>query len=92
MSATPSEISEQVRTFLRDNLLYMRPDYLLQDHSKLLEERVIDSMGVMELIGFLEQQFGIGVRDEEVTEVNLGTVASITAYVGAKLDTNHGAT
>jgi acyl carrier protein len=91
MSATPTEIADQVRAFLRDNLLYMRPDYLLQDHSKLLEERVIDSMGVMELIGFLEQQFGIGVRDEEVTEVNLGTVAAITAYVVRKLDAGQGA-
>ncbi len=90
MSSTPSEIADQVRQYLRDNLLYMRPDYLLQDHSRLLEERVIDSMGVMELIGFLEQRFGIGIRDEEVTEANLGSVAAITAYVGRKVDANPG--
>ena len=72
MSTTPPEIREQVRGYLRDNLLYMRPDYVLQDHTRLLEERIIDSMGIMELIGFLEQQFGITIPDKEVTEANLG--------------------
>ena len=87
MSLTPPEIREQVRGYLRDNLLYMRPDYVLHDHTRLLEERVIDSMGVMELIGFLEQQFGITIPDKEVTEANLGSVDAITAYVARRFET-----
>lgn len=88
MSFATSDITEQVRAFLRDNLLYMRPDYLLQDDSRLLEERIIDSMGVMELIGFLEQQFGITIPDKDVTEANLGSVAAISTYVGRRLGSN----
>lgn len=84
MSPTPHDIGEQVRQYLRDNLLYMRPDYVLKDETRLLEERVIDSMGVMELIGFIEQQFGIAIPDKDVTEANLGSVAAITAYVGRR--------
>jgi len=84
--STNAEIAEQVREFLRDNLLYMRPDYLLEDHTRLLEERVIDSMGVMELITFIERTFGIRVPDKEITEANLGSVASISTYVRGKLE------
>jgi acyl carrier protein len=86
MSTTPPEIREQVRGYLRDNLLYMRPDYVLQDQTRLLEERIIDSMGIMELIGFLEQQFGVTIPDKEVTEANLGSVDAITAFVGRRLE------
>jgi len=86
MSTTPPEIREQVRGYLRDNLLYMRPDYVLQDQTRLLEERIIDSMGIMELIGFLEQQFGITIPDKEVTEANLGSVDAIAAFVGRRLE------
>jgi len=90
MSQIPTEIAEQVREYLRDNLLYMRPDYLLKDDSRLLEARVIDSMGVMELIGFLEQRFGIQVQDNEITEANLGSVAAITSYVLRKTEAGRG--
>jgi len=86
MSTTPPEIREQVRGYLRDNLLYMRPDYVLQDQTRLLEERIIDSMGIMELIGFLEQQFGVTIPDKEVTEANLGSVDAIAAFVGRRLE------
>jgi acyl carrier protein len=64
----------------------MRPDCMLEDHTRLLEERVIDSMGVMELITFIERTFGIRVPDKEITEANLGSVASISTYVRGKLE------
>lgn len=79
-----SAIADRIRGFLRKDLLYMRPDFVLDDNARLLQHRVIDSMGVMELIVFLEAEFGIGVKDEEVNEANLGTVAAITAFVAAK--------
>jgi len=41
-------------------------------------------MGVLELIGFLQTQFAIVIRDEDVTEENFGTLADIARYVVAR--------
>ena len=79
-----TEILERTRAYVRDNFLYMRPDFVLGDDDPLLAKGVIDSMGVMEMIGFLTSEFGIVVADEEVTEENLGSVSAIARFVTGK--------
>ena len=81
---TPDSIAERISDFVRENLLYMRPDFVLTDDVKLIENRIVDSMGVLELIAFLEEAFAITIRDDEVNELNLGTVAVMSQFVGAK--------
>ena len=75
---------ERTRAYVRANFLYMRPDFVLGDDDPLLAKGVIDSMGVMEMIGFLTSEFGIAVADEEVTEENLGSLQAIARFVAAK--------
>ncbi|HEV7365578.1 MAG TPA: acyl carrier protein, partial [Gemmatimonadales bacterium] len=70
--------------YVRDTFLYMRPGFVLGDDDRLLERGIIDSMGVLELIAFLETEFGIVVVDEDVTDENLGTLASIHRYVASR--------
>jgi len=82
---TTADIAQAIRDYITANLLYMRPHYELSDTARLLEERVIDSIGVMEVITFLEERFGIVIRDDEVTEANLGSIAAMTRFVAAKL-------
>ena len=79
-----TEILERTRTYVRANFLYMRPDFVLGDDDALLAKGVIDSMGVMEVIGFVTTEFGIAVADEEVTEENLGSLQAIARFVAAK--------
>ncbi len=82
---TTSEIATAVREYLETNLLYMRPGFSLGDTTRLLEERVVDSIGVMEVIAFLEDRFAIAIRDDEVTEANLGSIAAMARFVATKL-------
>lgn len=79
-----TEILERTRAYITANFLYMRPDFVLGDEDALLAKGVIDSMGVMELIGFLTQEFGITVADEEITEANLGSLQAIARFVASK--------
>lgn len=79
-------VLEQVRDFITENFLYARPDFDLQDSDPLLGKGVVDSMGVMEVVVFLEEQFGLEVDDADITEENLGSVAAIAAYVAARTD------
>jgi len=56
----------------------------LKDDSSFLEEGVIDSTGVLELVGFLEENYEIKVEDEELIPENLDSIQNICAYLKAK--------
>jgi acyl carrier protein len=79
-----SQIADRVRRFIIDNYLYMRPDASVGDDDRLLATGIVDSMGVVEIVAFLEEEFGVVVPDEEVTEDNLGSVRSIAAFVAGR--------
>ncbi len=82
---TVPEILERTRAFVRENFLYMRPDFIVADNDPLLSKGIVDSMGVAELLGFLEGEFGITVAEDAVTEENLGSLAAIARFVAAGL-------
>jgi len=81
------ETLKRVRAYVEENLLYMRADFHLEDEVSLFEAGVVDSMGVMELISFLEEEFDLRVADREITEENLGSLRSIARYVSSKTKT-----
>lgn len=76
-------VSAKIRAYIVENFLYTRPDFELGDDDALLGSGIIDSMGVMEVIMFLEETFGVTVQDADITEENLGTVGALTSYVVA---------
>jgi acyl carrier protein len=78
-----TDIQNETKDFLVRNYLFGRSDQL-NDNDPLLG-KVIDSTGVLELIGFLQEHFAITVPDEEVIPENLDSVSNITAYVARKL-------
>ncbi len=56
------------------------------DDTSFIEEGLIDSVGVMELVAFLEVTFNFRVEDEEINPDNLDSVIKLVAYVGSKLN------
>lgn len=76
-----SEIVAAIRRYVTENFLYTRPDARLGDDDRLLESGVIDSMGVMELVGFLQDQFAIAVDERDITEEHFGSIGAIAGYV-----------
>lgn len=79
-----NDVMSKVRGYIEENFLYMRPDVELGDDDSLLGTGIVDSMGVMEIIAFLEDEFGVIVEDEEITEENLGTLSAIGRYAVTK--------
>ena len=79
-----NQIRERVRRFLEENFLYMRPNFELGDDDRLLERGVVDSMGVAEMVTFLEDEFGVNTSDEDITEANLGSLNAIGRFVSRK--------
>lgn len=81
---TDQTIAQTLRSFIQENFLYMRPDLQYGNDDSLLAKGVIDSLGVMEIVGFLEERFEMTVEQDDVTEQNFGSVAAIARYVAAK--------
>lgn len=87
---TPAAIADRARAYVRDNFLYMRPDWPLADDAPLLGGGVIDSIGVIELVEFLQKEFGCSIVEDEITEANLGSVSAIARFVHAKCNREAG--
>jgi acyl carrier protein len=81
--STPQNVSTEVRKFVTTNFYVAEPGSL-RDEDSLLDKGIIDSTGVIELIGFLEETFGIKVEDAEMIPENLDSIARMTAFVQRK--------
>ena len=79
-----SEVKEKIRKFIVENFLFGNDDGL-KDDSSFLDEGIIDSTGILELVSFLEEEFLISVEDEELIPENLDSIANVTAYLEKKL-------
>lgn len=74
---------EQIRSFLASNF-YIRDVEALDEESSLLEGGIIDSTGVLEVVGFIETTFNISVEDSEILPENLDSIQAIACYVAGK--------
>ena len=77
------EIKDQVRSFITTNF-YVADPSALGDETSLLDQGIVDSTGVLEVISFLEATFGIRVADEEMLPDNLDSIGRIAAFVARK--------
>lgn len=84
ITASEVDVLSAVRTFVTKEFLYMRPDFVIGDDDSLLKSGVVDSMGVLEVMGFLEESFGVRPEDDEITEANLGSLRAIARFVVSK--------
>jgi acyl carrier protein len=82
---TTTDVEAAVRAFIADNYLYREGVGSIADTDSFLARGIIDSMGILELVTFLESTFGISVADDEVVPDNLDSVAKVAAYVRRKL-------
>lgn len=77
-------VREQLREFIVDNFMIGRDPSELTDSGSLLELGIIDSTGVLEMVSFLEETYGIQVEDSELTPENLDSIENLEKYVGRK--------
>lgn len=79
-----AEVVDRTRAWVLENFLYMRPDWPLDDEAPLLRSGVIDSIGVIELVGFLEHTYHLTIPEQQITEENLGTLGAIGRFVAER--------
>jgi len=82
-----STIEEQIRNHLAENILFSNKGYPYPDEASFLEEGIVDSLNVMDLVFFLEEKFGLSVSDREIVPDNFDSVSKLAAFVRSKKPT-----
>ena len=77
-------VHSEIRQFIIDNFLYGNDGDDLHADASLLRRGVIDSTGVLELVAFMEEQYGIAVKDEELVPDNLDSISKLSDFVARK--------
>ena len=79
----PQTIADKLKAFIQENFLYGDP-FVLNDQDSFLETGILDSTGVLQLVTFLEREFGIRVQDEELVPENLDSLSGILDFLARK--------
>lgn len=77
-------VRSALRRYVLENHLFTDDDSKLKDSDSFLETGTLDSTGIMELILFIEETWGIKVTDDEMVPDNLDAIDSLVAYVERK--------
>lgn len=78
------DVKGKVRRFIVENFLFGNEAVRFDDMDSFLEKGIIDSTGILELIGFLEESFSIKIEDHELTPENLDSVSKVGVFVHEK--------
>ena len=79
--------SVKVREFVVENFLFGDGE-ALKDDTSFMEEGIIDSTGILELVFFLEENFGFSVEDDELVPDNMDSLQNISRYIDRKMGEN----
>lgn len=75
---------ETIQAYVAENFLFSSNGFELSDDASLLDEGIVDSTGVLELVLFVEERFDIEVLDNEIVPDNFDSVNNLTSYIQRK--------
>ena len=79
------QIRNALRAYVVDNFLYMQPDRAFSDDAPLIRSGVIDSLGILEVVAFVEETWNVPVDVSGITESNFGSIAAIAEFVARSI-------
>jgi acyl carrier protein len=79
-NAAADDTAELIHEFIRQRFPLASSKELTQELS-LLESGIVDSLGVLDLVGFIEEQFGIEAQDEDLVPENFDSIDALTRFV-----------
>ena len=78
----------KVREFVLKNYLFTNEQAALKSEDSFMKNGIMDSTGILEMIMFLHDEFGVDVMDDEMVPENLDSVNNVVAFLDKKLATN----
>lgn len=77
-------VEDILRTFIEKNILYSSDGFPYTDETSFLENGIVDSTSVLELVSFIEEQFHITIKDSEVIPENFDSISCLSKYIRNK--------
>lgn len=77
-------VESKISSYIAENILFSRSGYPHRLDASFLENGVVDSMNVLELVMFVEESFGIQVCDNEIVPNNFDSVEKLAGFVRSK--------
>jgi acyl carrier protein len=77
-------IKAAIRGYVAQNILFSRNGYAYPDDASFLNEGIISSMNILELVMFAEEHFGVSVDDQDLVPDNFDSVTCMAAYIERK--------
>ena len=78
-------VEEILRTYIGTNILFSVEGFPYTDETSFIENGIIDSASILELVAFIEEQFGISIKDSEVVPENFDSIACLAKYINSKV-------
>ena len=85
-----TELDPLIRQFVVENFMFGEEPEPLDGNASFVDLGIVDSTGVLELVTFIEESFGIRVEDEEIIPENLDSIHRIALFVRDKLALHSG--
>jgi acyl carrier protein len=79
------ELEQKLRDFILENYLFTDDQAALNSDDSFLDKGIIDSTGILELIFYIEEEFGVKVEDDEMVPENLDSVNNVIRFLNAKI-------
>ena len=78
-------LAQQIREFIVENFLYGQ-DRTFKDDDSFLDEGIVDSTGVLQLVSHLGETYGVTIEDEDLVPENMDSINNVVAYLSRKLN------
>lgn len=78
--------ASEIRAFIVSNFLFGQEGKGFADDQSFMETGIIDSTGLLELVSFVEEKYGISIGDRELVPENLDSLSRISQFVARKRD------
>jgi acyl carrier protein len=82
---------DSIRHFITTELATGSANTTIADNDQLLEQGIIDSFGIMSLLGFLEEKFSVHIEGDDLTPENFSSIGTISALIDRKAGLSAGA-
>ena len=76
--------AEVLREFILENFLFGDRNAPLSPDDSFSERGIVDSTGILELVAFVEESFGLSIGDEEIVPENFDSISRLTQFIDRK--------
>jgi acyl carrier protein len=78
------EAINKLESFIRDEIMRGKRDTSINPDESLIQSGLLDSLALLQLVGFIEEEFDVTVEDEEVVPDNFDSLTAINAFISRK--------